>query len=232
MKYFFTILVIIIITGYTAYSQSTHLWFDYFGYPVQDIAWDYELNIGYDYPLPAGGWSDLYLDNTVTYQKLNCLTFAASLELHFTTDLEYYSSVEIRPWLMTTVRWTSFIENIFQPYIAARIESRNILYKDEELNQHKFRLRLRAGTRFLINNTDMSVGTFYVPFRIEIFVDLGESATEKYAHRSRLMAGLGYVFSSAFRAEINYYINGSRNTLKENFTQTDQIFQLAFKHYF
>ena len=165
-------------------------------------------------------------------QKMQWLLFDGSLELHYTKDPQYYNSIEIRPWLMTTARWTSLIKHIYMPYLSIMLEYRNILYEDDELDEHKFRMRLRTGTKFTINSQSMSVGTVYIPLRIEFFVDISGSATERFANKSRLQVGIGYIFSSAFRSELVYYLNGSRNTYEDKFTETDQIFQLLFRHYF
>ena len=44
--------------------------------------------------------------------------------------------------------------------------------------------------------------------------------------------GAGYVFSSTVRTELVYYLNGSRNTYEDTFTETDQIFSLLLRHNF
>jgi hypothetical protein len=142
--------LLLIASNKSIYSQSTQFWWDYMGYPTDDVNWDYEINAGYNHLITEGVWFDFYLNNTITYQKLQWLLFDGSLELHYTKDPDYYNSFEIRPWVMTTARWMTEGEylNIFRPYFAVMLEQRNILYEDEELNEHKFRLRLRAGGKF------------------------------------------------------------------------------------
>jgi hypothetical protein len=108
-------------------------------------------------------------------------------------------------------------------------EYRNIFYVNEELNEHKFRLRLRAGGKFTINSNKMTVGTIYILFRGEYFIDIGSSVTEKFANKHRIMTGLGYISNSAIRTEVVYYLQGSRNTYEDKFTD---IFQFLVRHYF
>jgi len=47
-------------------AQSSQLWLDYMAYPVQDLDWDYELNVGYNRLLSEGGWVDVYLNNFIS----------------------------------------------------------------------------------------------------------------------------------------------------------------------
>lgn len=233
-KIFLTFAVLFVLGGQSLYSQSTQLWWDYMGYPLNSSDWDYEINPGFNHLLGEDGWFDFYVNNTVTYQKLQWLLFDGSLELHYTKDEEYYNSIEVRPWVMTSVRWLTEGEhlNLYNPYFAVMFEYRNIFYDNEELNEHKFRMRLRAGGKFTINSKKMAVGTLYIPFRGEYFVDLGSSVTEKFADRHRIMIGLGYIFNSAIRTEVVYYLQGSRNTYEDKFTETDNIFQFLVRHYF
>jgi len=215
-----------------AAAQSSQLWLDYMAYPIQDLNWDYEINFGYNRLLSEGGWVDVYLNNTVTFQKLWWLLFDGSLELHYTYDPQYLNSFEIRPWIMTTARWNTEGEylNLFKPYIAALFEYRQIFYDGDTPNEQKMRFRTRLGGRITINNKTMSVRTFYVPFRVEMFFDLNGSATERFASKSRIMLGLGYIFNNALRAEFVYYVNSSRNTYEDKFDATDNIFSFILRH--
>jgi hypothetical protein len=216
------------------FPQGNQLWLDYMAYPVVDIDWDYELNVGYNRLLSEAGWSDIYLNNTVTFQKLLWLLFDGSLELHYTHDPEYFNSAEVRPWVMTTARWMTEGEyiNLYRPYFQILVESRNLFYEDEELNQQTFRMRLRAGTKITLNKDKMTSGTLFFHFRGDYFIDIGKSVTEKFASKHRIMFGLGYIFNSAVRAELYYYINSSRNTYEDEFNRTDDIYSLIVRHYF
>jgi hypothetical protein len=231
-NYFLILLFFIVLDFPKAVAQSNQLWLDYMAYPIRDLNWDYELNVGYNRLLSEGGWTDVYFNNTVTFQKLWWMLFDGSLELHYTYDPQYLNSFEIRPWIMTTLRWNTEGEylNLFRPFIAALFEFREIIYEGDTPSEQKMRIRTRLGGRITINNKTMSVKTFYVPFRVEMFFDLNGSATERFASKSRLMLGLGYIFSSAFRAEFVYYVNSSRNTYEDKFNATDNIFSLVVRH--
>lgn len=230
---------ILIITGtifllFYQFNYSQQLWLDYMGYPIQDIEWDYELNVGYNRLLNEGGWSDFYLNNTFTNQKLWWLLFDGSLELHYTKDPAYANSIEVRPWVMTTARWMTEGEhiNLYRPYFQVMLDSRNIFYEDDSLNQQTFRLRLRAGTRITINTKTLTTGTLFFHFRGEYFIEIGKSVTERFASIHRIMFGLGYIFNSAIRAEVYYYIHKSKNTYEDEFNKTDDIYSIILRHYF
>ena len=236
LKYIFLVLIFLsVFTPHVGLAQNNQLWLDYMGYPLGgDINWDWEINTGYNRLLGKGGWSDFYLNNTFTYQKIWWLLFDGSFEFHYTRDPEYFNSIELRPWVMTTARWLTEGEylNLYYPYFAVLIENRNIYYEDEEPNQHTFRLRLRAGGKITLNTEKMTVGTVFINFRGEYFTDIGKGVTERFASKHRVMLGLGYIFTYAFRAEFYYYIHQSRNTYEDEFNTTDNIFSFLVRHYF
>jgi hypothetical protein len=78
-----------------------------------------------------------------------------------------------------------------------RLEERFFRYTDETSDQ-KTRLRFRFGGRFTLNNDFMRVRTWYIPFRLEIFFNVGGKAQEVSAEQNRLSVGIGYIFNSAF----------------------------------
>jgi len=62
-NYFLILLLFIVLNFSKAAAQSSQLWLDYMSYPIQDLNWDYELNVGYNRLLSEGGWVDIYLSN-------------------------------------------------------------------------------------------------------------------------------------------------------------------------
>ena len=137
----------------------------------------------------------------------------------------------MRPWIQVTARWMTAGKylNLFRPYFSIRLERRFFRYADETTDQ-KTRLRFRIGGRFTLNNDFMRVRTWYVPFRAEIFLDVGGEAQEVTADQNRIMAGIGYIFNSASRAEFNLTLQNSENTISFS-SSTDLIFHFTFKQY-
>jgi hypothetical protein len=76
----------------------------------------------------------------------------------------------------------------------------------------------------------MRVRTWYVPFRVEFFFNVGGEAQEVTADQNRIMAGIGYIFNSASRAEFNLTVQNSENTISFS-SSTDLIFHFTFKQY-
>jgi hypothetical protein len=74
-------------------------------------------------------------------------------------------------------------------------------------------------------------GARYILADWEWFVPLGEP-DERFASRQRIRAGIGYRRNFAWRLEVLYIWNRSRNTIGEGFTTSDNIIDIRFKRVF
>lgn len=97
LRIFFLVSIISLILNYRyIYPQNTQFWWDYKGYLLDDINWDYELNVGFSHLFTKDGWFNFYLNNKVEYQKLQWLLLDGSFELHYIKDPQYLNYIEIR----------------------------------------------------------------------------------------------------------------------------------------
>ena len=64
---------------------------------------------------------------------------------------------------------------------------------------------------------------------IEFFFDVGD-VEEQFASRLRISAGLAYIFSAAWSADINLIVQESRSNLTQEFTTSDIILQVDLRH--
>jgi hypothetical protein len=119
--------------------------------------------------------------------------------------------------------------NLFRPYLGIRLEERFFRYADKTTDQ-KTRMRLRIGGTFTLNNDFMRVRTWYIPFRLEFFFNVGGEAAEVSAEQNRLSVGIGYIFNSASRAEFSLTAQNAENTFSFS-SSTDLIFHFTFRQY-
>ena len=63
--------------------------------------------------------------------------------------------------------------------------------------------------------------------------NFGNDINETYQSSFRQYIGLGYRFSYAWRVELEYVLQASKNSITdEDFTNYDNIIYLTLKHYF
>ncbi|MCH8033097.1 MAG: DUF2490 domain-containing protein [Bacteroidetes bacterium] len=231
-KVFFIITLFILFFLKPTYSQNTQIWLDADVYLGFGINWDYKVEAGYRKYLVSEGWTRYHLRNVFTYKKFNWILFAGALDLFYTNEDVTKDYLEVRPWIQVTARWMTAGEylNLFRPYFGVRLEERFFRYSDKSTDQKK-RLRFRFGGTFTLNNDFMRVRTWYVPFRFEIFLDVGGEAQEVSADQTRIIAGIGYIFNSASRAEFNLTLQNAENTISVS-SSTDLIFHFTYKQYF
>ena len=221
----------VLLISKTANAQNGQIWIDADLYPSFGVNWDYNIEAGYRKYLVTDGWTRYHLKNVVTYKKLNWLLFYGALDLFYTVESVSENYIEVRPWIQVTARWMTAGEylNLFRPYFSVRVEDRFFWYGDETSDQ-KTRLRFRFGGRFTLNNDFMRVRTWYVPFKLEFFFNVGGAAQEVSAEQNRLTVGIGYIFNSGTRAEFALTAQNAENTLSFS-SSTDLIFQFTFKQY-
>jgi hypothetical protein len=112
-----------------------------------------------------------------------------------------------------------------------RVEERNLFYNGDEPTTATVRLRNRVEYLYPINRariTDNGVRTLMLDW--EWFIPLGD-ATERFASRQRVRAGLAFRRSYNWRLETLYIWNKSRNTIDEPFSTSDNIVSITLKHF-
>ena len=215
-------------------GQEVQAWLDLFGYKEFGKSWEYEGNLGINTVFEDQGWWEYYLCNTFSWKVNKWYIPEGSLELHHTIDPNSSDYIEVRPWLAQKFIFTQFMKRIHleKPYFYMRLDQRFFWYPGEDTSDAKTRMRLRLGGRFLLNNVKMTEKTIYLPFYFEGFFNFNGEAFEHQAAKARGMVGLGYVFNKRWRSELNYYAQLGRNTIENEVTRTDLIFQLQIKYYF
>lgn len=113
-KFFILIIMAAGLFNPIAKAQEVQLWLD--AYAIKSFgktkAFEYEGNIGYDKLLQPQGWSDVYFNNTITWEsKKSWYLLEGSFEMHFTYDPQGPEIIELRPWVAQKVIFTPYIKN-------------------------------------------------------------------------------------------------------------------------
>jgi hypothetical protein len=227
------VLIFFVFLTEKATSQDYQAWLD--GFIIKPIgnSLENEVNIGAARLLEKDGWADYYICNTLTFTPFGWYMADGSVELHYSRDPQNQNLTEVRVFLGQKFSYPHFFEGIHleNPYMYMRLEQRFLHFIEDGTDEVRTRLRLRGGARFLLNNTTLSSGTYYIPVYYEAFINLNGEATERYASRTRIVAGFGYAFSYRWRAEFYYYGQRSRNTIEDSFVKSDVMFQLQLRYY-
>jgi len=215
------------------FSQDFQGWLDGFIYKSIGNSFLNEINLGYNKLLQKDGWSDYYITNTLMFNPFGWYVAEGAAEFHYTVDPQSQNMTEVRFFIGQEFSIPHFFEKIHlqNPYAYIRGEQRFLNYLEDGTTDENTRIRLRLGARFLINNSTLSSGTYYIPFYVENFINLTGEATERFSSRNRVVLGFGYIFNYRWRGEFYYYGQRSRNTVEDSFVKSDNIFQLRIKYY-
>ena len=228
-----SMLLILLVPGRGG-AQTAEAWLDYFANLTLENGWSFEANPGLAKGLAGAQWLDLYLASTAAYQPFNWLNAEGNLEVHYTFDKSTEDVLEVRPWLGLNFIWATFGEylNIFYPSLSLRLEERFLWYQESGAEAKKTRARIRVATRFPLNNTTLTAGTYYLLFLAETYIPLDGEAREVSADRRRFQGGLGYVIGSDMRIELHYIHMRTLDTYSNKFEASSNIVWLAFRNYF
>jgi hypothetical protein len=215
-------------------AQDAVCTIDYFGNIPPSYPWTVEVNPGVSYLLAKDGWNDYYLSGTVSWQPEAWLRLDGSGEVHSVNDPAFVGYTEVRPMLLAAAIWPTQGRslNLFNPEFNVRLDYRSIHYEKDLADDVRSRIRFQITGRFTVNDSILSIGTFYVPWALESYTDLDGDPKERQAYMWRWRAGIGYVVSGFLRAELHYIAARSRDTTTEPFFISSRTVWLAVRHYY
>jgi hypothetical protein len=177
-------------------------------------------------------WSALDLQLTLERSFTQHFDLQAALLYSNTVQSDSLSTREIRPTIGVRIHLTPNSRILTR--ILLRFENRNLLNTETDTWTSSNRNRIRLESQVPFNKPTMFAGDklWYGVFDAEVFEVMDQSVKERYANRYRLRAGLGYRHSYAWRFELMYTYQESRNTTSTGFTSEDNIFRVRVKHFF
>jgi hypothetical protein len=231
----FVLLLCLSISGpRQARCQEGVLTVDYFGYPRPWYPFSLEINPGFSKALAPDSWREYYLTATLSWQPTDWFRADGAGEAHVTVDPGLVNSTELRPTLLGALIWPTQGRylNLYNPEFNTRFDCRFISYDGKVEDEVKTRFRFQLNGKFTINDTTMSIGTWYVPWAVEAYKDLDGDPKERYAYMWRWRLGIGYVVSGFMRAEAHYIASRSRNTISDPFELASRTVWLVVRNYY
>ena len=216
------------------FTQEQRIWLDYNPRHRFNTETQYSGTFEIDKSLSQGGWTRYQLQTSLNHYLAGWISVHGALDLFYTMDPDLENVFEIRPWVKGTLYWQTYAEylNLYFPYLGIRLEQRFLKYADIDGLESKTRLRFSAGSKFTLNNDIIDDDTWYLHFRVELFYNINEAATERYADQNRVMAGVGYNLNRKLRGEFRYTLQNSENTIGARDENSTHIFQLIFTQFF
>ena len=187
--------------------------------------WVYTGDYGLRGVVSGEDWSTFIVRPTFRFRITPIFDVRAGVALFYTRDKIIEDNLELRPHQEVNLKWPEVVGLVFKHRV--RLEERFFIYKEIE-NEFSGRFRYR----FSIESPDFKIfkncGPFFGMTSIEFFMDLGESATERYANRNRIELGLGHRTSKKFRWELHYIWQNSKAYAVDSFETSENIFRARF----
>lgn len=211
-------------------ESETQKWVDYsLSYPFGS-----NYNLKYDAAYKTTTWQGEWrsIENSISIgRKLGPkITTNFSILIASNRQTDDYNTLEIRPSLGLKYHFSRKRRYILDLY--TQFENRHIKNREEDTWTQTNRLRIRPElvvpiTRRLENESII----WYSVAEAEWFATLKDQE-ERYANRFRTSLGLGYKFKEAWKFELIYVWQLSKNTIDEDFNTSSNIIRFRIKNSF
>ncbi len=215
-------------------NVTQQLWLDY--NPSYKVSEKLDLygDIGARTLFPTE-WYRFVIGPSVRYKRPKLIwdELAYKEELHFgirfffTTNKSYPNRIEIRPFQGYKLSWPNRSRIILQHYV--RLEERFDMELPKWINTFGLRLRYQAKLLLKIKGDWLFFKDgLYFPVSMEVFWNL--KGAKQFNDVVRITPGIGYEFSSIWKAEFDVSYHYTRNTIEDNFATNNIVFQLRLYH--
>ena len=212
-----------------AQSPNTQLWFEYMlNYPFANT---YNLENAFTYStlLEEPRWRAFDYSPTIEYSLTRNVDLTVGGTFSFTVQNENYNTFEIRPVVGSRIHLTPNKRVLIR--VLLRLEQRNFLNLDTDEWENLVRPRIRAESLIPLNKqTYFEDGVWYIVTDAE-WLFSGDEVGERFANRFRARVGLGHRLAYSSRFEFIYMSQQSKSGLNEDFSSSDNIFRLRYKHF-
>ena len=231
-----TLCLLLVITGPVLAqergNQVMQLWFDYIPtYPMGK--WSFDCEVGPRIGFAESRWSELSAKPNWEYSATPWLDLVGGVALAYTHQTEDFDSFEVRPYVglrpyfftkrgIHGVKLVDFLRYEYRAQYTFKAEARN--------NSSRVRNRLQAVIP--LNKASILLhGALSALVDVEAFFNT-QDLQERFSSRLRVRLGAAYNYSTAFRFQLIYALQRSRDTLDEPFSTTDQILRFRVIHFF
>jgi hypothetical protein len=228
-------------------APSGQAWGDFrLVWPDQEEEWLFRLDLK---PLVQFSgdqkWAQFAVVPAAVYQAPKYLDLIGDVVAAYTVQNDDVETLELAPRIGARVHLISDVRDVRPAGRLAnrvglattlRLEHRHFWYygsgtTDDYSNDWRFRARLE--TRIGLNRADRSQsGTWYLFADAEAFVTLGDPNPETFAEQWRFRVGPGLTANRAWRFELLYIHDITRNTLRDDFDASVNAIDLRAHRYF
>jgi len=163
-----------------------------------------------------GTQNELDIDGGLTYDLRERIRIEGGLGYYYIHRDEAPNSDEVRFWQSGTLDWPESLGHVRRFVLHHRFRIEERFQNNEDDWSFALRFRYRLAFAFAFNRYTVEPGAFYCPAKIELYIPLGEDAEEVITQQVRFTAGIGYVFSQDWRAELRYAWQQSRDTIGQD----------------
>jgi hypothetical protein len=197
-------------------------------------SWLAELELKYNHLLSGGPvWNQYAIKSSVEYYPNSSFDLFGGVYLISTRQSEAETTNEIRP--LVGLRW-----NIIKPnkrvFMRAQARYEHRFFTSVSDSSQVNDSRIRARLDFFIPITQKSYSddkNLYAMLFSEVFINFSNDINETYQNSFRQHIGLGYRFSFAWRVELEYVLQASKNSINgEDSNNYDNVIRITLKHYF
>ena len=206
---------------------DNQLWFDFIPHFEISKRLEYFGGISYRTTVNDNHFRRLMVRPSIRYSWTFKLDLIAGIGLFATWEAENYKTVELRAYQGIQLNWPRVWRMNFKQ--RGLVEERFQWNNQDEFNT-TVRFRYRLKTKFPINKPSVAYKTVYLPISYEIFANAGKDEVELFQNRSRVMTGIGYVFSEKWIAEFEVTFQRSRSASSDQLTLSDRIFRFKLSY--
>ena len=214
-------------------QESTYqTWLDYDHQYKKDGNFRFLSDYGLRWQSTAGSdnWYRLHARPSVGFRPSTLMDYRGGIGVFFTQNELTANQFEIRPWQGAKISWPNFKRFRFFNYF--RLEER-FSFRINQSQNFVLKFRYKFGVKIPLNNTVISVGTFYIPVSIELFMDLTLNNNEQTNDRTRIEVGLAYRWTAKTTVRLLYTTQSIFNNQGEGFdfnsgfSQIDNILRVT-----
>lgn len=214
----------------SSFAQSNYqFWGEYMlNFPFAN-SFNLENRLAYKTVLDTPRWRSVEFTPTLEYSINQNFDILGGCRVVFTVQTENYNSLEVRPMIGTRIHLTPNHRILLRTYI--RLEQRNFLNLETNEWTKTIRPRIRAESLIPINKKSYFDNKLLYGIVDAEWLFVVDDVDERFANRFRLRAGLGYRLSYSSRFEFIYMNQQSKNGMNDDFSSSDNIFRIRYKHY-
>ena len=187
--------------------------------------WIFTGDIGLRGMISARDWNQFYIRPTIRWRITPSFDARSGVALFQTWNKDLSNQTELRLHQQVDLNW---------PYLAGFIFKHMVRFEERFFFNQNFENEISVRVRYRpwMETPDFKIFGIKSPFygiaSLDLFLPLGESATELFVNNYRLIAGIGNRVSEKLKIELHYFWQRSRTFTDEGFKSSENVFRIRF----